>query len=85
MAAQSVLETLGDWVWKPVYSRFAAKVRMPARMTDDTGGGTDQEEKASETNVDIYGTILRNTGNYPLLRLGLHRPTFLVRCYVHTA
>lgn len=26
---QSVLETEGKWVWKPVYSRFAARVRMP--------------------------------------------------------
>ena len=26
---QSVLETDRKWVWKPVYSRFAARVRMP--------------------------------------------------------
>ncbi|PZT53456.1 ATP-grasp domain-containing protein [Paenibacillus silvae] len=26
---QHVLNKSGEWVWKPVYSRFAAKVRMP--------------------------------------------------------
>ncbi|WP_084174514.1 ATP-grasp domain-containing protein [Paenibacillus xylanexedens] len=48
MGAQSVLGKVGDWVWKPVYSRFAAKVRMPTLMTDDTGVGTDQEGNVSE-------------------------------------
>ncbi|WP_413404425.1 ATP-grasp domain-containing protein [Paenibacillus amylolyticus] len=48
MEAQSVLETMGDWVWKPVYSRFAAKVRMPTLMTDDTGARTDQEGNVSQ-------------------------------------
>ncbi len=46
--AQSVLETMGDWVWKPVYSRFAAKVRMPARLIDEGMAGTAQEGYVSE-------------------------------------
>ncbi|MDR6715689.1 ATP-grasp domain-containing protein [Paenibacillus sp. 2003] len=48
MEAQSVLGETGDWVWKPVYSRFAAKVRMPTRLIDDAGVGTDQEGNVSE-------------------------------------
>ncbi|MCW3792757.1 ATP-grasp domain-containing protein [Paenibacillus sp. LS1] len=48
METQTVLETMGDWVWKPVYSRFAAKVRMPNLMTDDAGAGTDQQGNVSE-------------------------------------
>lgn len=50
MEAQSVRETMGDWVWKPVYSRFAAKVRMPTLMTYDTGARTDQQGKVSQKN-----------------------------------
>ncbi|MFS0870230.1 ATP-grasp domain-containing protein [Paenibacillus xylanilyticus] len=34
---QSVLETEGEWVWKPVYSRFAARVRMPGSRNDPPG------------------------------------------------
>lgn len=48
MEAQSVLGKVGDWVWKPVYSRFAAKVRMPTFMTDDAGTGIDQEGNVSQ-------------------------------------
>ncbi|RPK29673.1 hypothetical protein EDO6_00296 [Paenibacillus xylanexedens] len=48
MEAQSVLGETGDWVWKPVYSRFATKVRMPTRLIDDAGVGTDQEGNVSE-------------------------------------
>ncbi|MCF7755722.1 ATP-grasp domain-containing protein [Paenibacillus xylanexedens] len=48
MEAQSVLGKVGDWVWKPVYSRFAAKVRMPILMTDDAGTGIDQEGNVSQ-------------------------------------
>ncbi|WP_293201976.1 ATP-grasp domain-containing protein [Paenibacillus sp.] len=29
LETQQVLHGSGEWVWKPVYSRFAAKVRMP--------------------------------------------------------
>ncbi|MGO4530559.1 ATP-grasp domain-containing protein [Paenibacillus sp. 2TAF8] len=29
MQTQHILNGSGEWVWKPVYSRFAAKVRMP--------------------------------------------------------
>ncbi|PRA08797.1 MULTISPECIES: ATP-grasp domain-containing protein [unclassified Paenibacillus] len=46
--AQSVLGEEGDWVWKPVYSRFAAKVRMPTRLIDDAGAGTEQEGHTSK-------------------------------------
>lgn len=48
MEAQSVLGKVGDWVWKPVYSRFAAKVRMPTLMNDEARAGTDQEGNVSE-------------------------------------
>ncbi|WP_458126003.1 ATP-grasp domain-containing protein [Paenibacillus sp. Z3-2] len=47
---QSVLQTVGNWVWKPVYSRFAAKVRMPRLMTYDTGAGNDQQWDVSHKN-----------------------------------
>ncbi|MDR9744556.1 ATP-grasp domain-containing protein [Paenibacillus taichungensis] len=38
--AQAVLEIEGEgeWVWKPVYSRFAARVRMPISSTADFEG-----------------------------------------------
>ncbi|KAA8754918.1 ATP-grasp domain-containing protein [Paenibacillus sp. UASWS1643] len=48
MEVQSVLGEAGDWVWKPVYSRFAAKVRMPTRLIDDAGAGTAQEGHTSK-------------------------------------
>ncbi|PYE47755.1 putative ATP-grasp superfamily ATP-dependent carboligase [Paenibacillus barcinonensis] len=32
---QHVLDRSGEWVWKPVYSRFAAKVRMPTHEPYD--------------------------------------------------
>ncbi|WFA82517.1 ATP-grasp domain-containing protein [Paenibacillus amylolyticus] len=48
MEAQSLLGKIGDWVWKPVYSRFAAKVRMPTLMTDDAGAGRDKQGNVSE-------------------------------------
>lgn len=85
MEAQSVLETMGDWVWKPVYSRFAAKVRMPTFMTDDTGARTDQQGNVSQKNHRHIRNDPPTKGNYPLFHLGLHRYSFLVRCYVHTA
>ncbi|WP_336760542.1 ATP-grasp domain-containing protein [Paenibacillus sp. USHLN196] len=47
---QSVLQTVGNWVWKPVYSRFAAKVRMPTLITYDIGTGSDQQWDVSHKN-----------------------------------
>ncbi|WP_145319927.1 ATP-grasp domain-containing protein [Paenibacillus xylanexedens] len=47
---QSVLQTVGNWVWKPVYSRFAAKVRMPKIITYDNGTGSDQQWDVSHKN-----------------------------------
>ncbi|OPG98710.1 hypothetical protein B2I21_10275 [Chryseobacterium mucoviscidosis] len=45
LGAQPVLEMEGEWVWKPVYSRFAAKVRMPISSTADFDGGPSDKKK----------------------------------------
>ncbi|MDN4604178.1 ATP-grasp domain-containing protein [Paenibacillus sp. F6_3S_P_1C] len=44
MEAQAVLEMEGEWVWKPVYSRFAARVRMPICSTADLDGGASDKK-----------------------------------------
>lgn len=44
--AQVVLEMEGEWVWKPVYSRFAAKVCMPISSTADFHGAEAEPKKA---------------------------------------
>ncbi|MFC9707431.1 ATP-grasp domain-containing protein [Paenibacillus sp. NPDC056933] len=49
MELQAVLEMEGEWVWKPVYSRFAARVRMPISSTTAfNGAGPDQKAYADK-------------------------------------
>ncbi|MEC0126688.1 ATP-grasp domain-containing protein [Paenibacillus pabuli] len=44
MEMQADLEIEGEWVWKPVYSRFAARVRMPMSSTGDFDGGSPDQK-----------------------------------------
>ncbi|MGC5770923.1 ATP-grasp domain-containing protein [Paenibacillus pabuli] len=44
MEMQADLEIAGEWVWKPVYSRFAARVRMPMSSTADFDGGSPDQK-----------------------------------------
>jgi predicted ATP-grasp superfamily ATP-dependent carboligase len=46
--AQAILEIEGEWVWKPVYSRFAARVRMPIFSTADFDGDASNQNRYTD-------------------------------------